>query len=418
MLFNLVLLYVIIFYSQLGSRVPALGAIRIELLVGVLIIIGILLNRSKDKDQTSVPGKLNYAIIFFLISLTLSILTAYWTTYAVESFINILKYASLYMMIVFTVDTETRLKKFIWVYLLMVFLIVGEPFIKVLSGSSGSHLGGATGLWAHYNSLGGFAAANIPFLYFLFTAENSRIKKILILLISISSVGSIIHTGSRTAYLGVLGVVCVLWFLSRRKIVGGIALFAIIIVLWTVMPDTFKDRFLTLRNADNVISGEEELDDSMVTRWQIIKDAYSIFCDRPVTGVGINCFPTARGAKFDRWQHTHNLYLQVLTEIGIVGAIAFTLLIYHIIHNLRLSKDLINPSEKGSKWLYALTNAVIVFLIARLIVGMFGMDLYENYWWLAGGLSVAILRVAREKTASRLRSDEAGSKVPVEMWHV
>ena len=54
-----------------------------------------------------------------------------------------------------------------------------------------------------------------------------------------------------------------------------------------------------------------------------------------------------------------------------------------------LDKQLMNL-----KILEASALAVYLFIIARLTLGLFGMDLYEIYWWFAGGLTIAIFNIA------------------------
>ncbi len=45
------------------------------------------------------------------------------------------------------------------------------------------------------------------------------------------------------------------------------------------------------------------------------------------------------------------------------------------------------------KLMEATTNAVFVFLLIRLVVGFFGSDLYQIYWWFALGLTIALLNM-------------------------
>ncbi|NKE72126.1 O-antigen ligase family protein [Candidatus Manganitrophus noduliformans] len=414
MLFRLVLLYIVIFYSQIGGRVPILGKIRIEFLVGSLALCLILMRKLDRSRKAESGNQFNYAIIFFFISMLITIPISYWPGKSIETLIRVLKYFSIYIMIVSTVDTEEKLKQFVWTYLMMVFLIVGEPFLGVITGNAtfGSHRGydrlmGATGLWAHPNSLGGFASANLPFLYFLYKAENSKLKRWLILAIAVSSIGSIIFTGSRTAYVGVLGVVGAIWIVNPHKIRNIVLALFFLVVIWFVMPDDYRNQFLSLKSMDEVIlSKDEAVDGSMMERWEIVRDAWMIFLDHPFLGVGVDAFPTVRGARFNRWQDTHNLYLQVLTNLGIIGGIAFFNLMVSIFKNLtRTKRHLETLGGRENIWLSQLAQAVTIFVLGRLIVGMFGMDLYENYWWFAGGLSVVMRRVASARALSESQHD-------------
>ena len=57
---------------------------------------------------------------------------------------------------------------------------------------------------------------------------------------------------------------------------------------------------------------------------------------------------------------------------------------------------------KDLELVVACARGLFLFVIVRLILGVFGMDLYEIYWWFAIGLTIAIFnigRAAEEKTS-------------------
>ncbi len=43
--------------------------------------------------------------------------------------------------------------------------------------------------------------------------------------------------------------------------------------------------------------------------------------------------------------------------------------------------------------LQAICRALAGFIFVRLVLGIFGMDLYEIYWWFAGGLAISLLKI-------------------------
>ncbi len=404
MLFKCVLAYVVVFYSQIGMRIPLLGSLRLEFVLGSFILIALVVAKMQGVVQTDRYTSLTGSIVFLFVAMALSVPGSYWITKSVDTMLAVFKMFSLYIMIMATIDTEAKLRQFMWVYVFMVALIVGEPFIGVFTGSANwdNHRGypklmGATGLWAHPNSLGGFASANLAFLYYLFLAEQQRIKKYFLLGLGIMSLGTIILTGSRTAYVGIIGIAFVIWLRSARKGLAIAVLSAGVALTWIVAPQAYKDQFLTMGSIGDVVQGEKADDGSMNERWEIVTDAIEIFLDHPIFGVGVDAFMTARGERFDRWQDTHNLYLQILTNVGIIGLVAFVIMLYSIFQSLGKAKQLLHQAQsEHSLWLENLANAVGVFLSARLIVGMFGMDFYENYWWLAAGLAGVLVRLATE----------------------
>ena len=404
MLFKCVLAYVVVFYSQIGTRIQPLESLRPELVLGSLILIAIGATWKQPAGTVARSIQLSGSIVFLFVAMALSIPGSYWITKSVDTMLGVFKMFSLYIMIMATIDTEAKLRQFMWVYVFMVTLIVGEPFIGVFTGSANwdDHRGypklmGTTGLWAHPNSLGGFAAANLAFLYYLFLAEQQKMKKYFLLGLGLMSLETIILTGSRTAYVGIIGIAFLIWLRSARKGLAIAMLIAGLVLTWIVAPQAYKDQFLTMASIGDVVQGEQTGDGSINERWEIVTDAVEIFLDHPIFGVGVDAFMTVRGERFNRWQDTHNLYLQILTNVGIVGLLAFVIMLYSIFQSLGKAKQVLHRTRsEHSLWLENLANAVAVFLSARLIVGMFGMDFYENYWWLAAGLAGVLFRLATE----------------------
>lgn len=409
MLFKCVLAYLVVFYSQIGLRFPPLGSLRIELILGVVILVWIGVIRMQEGARVDRNGSLTVAIIFLFVAMALSIPGSAWKGRSVDTMFTVFKMFSLYIMIIATIDTETKLRQFMWVYILMVALVVGEPFVGTFTGSAiwDYHRGypklkGMTGLWEHPNSLGGFAAGNLAFLYYMYFAEKKTLGRVFLIGLGAVSLGTIVYTGSRTAYVGVIGLGIIVWLRSSRKGLTLAAIPFLLALVWILAPEAYKNQFLSIGTAGSVVQGEESDDGSMNDRWEIITDAVAIFLDHPILGVGVDAFMAARGERFDRWQDTHNLYLQVLTNIGIIGAVAFLVLLYRIFDSLNKAKQALNLNRTGSTlWLESLANGVGAFLGARLIVGMFGMDLYENYWWLAAGLAGVLLRLTDKDDSSK-----------------
>lgn len=66
---------------------------------------------------------------------------------------------------------------------------------------------------------------------------------------------------------------------------------------------------------------------SVATRLEYWSSSWRIFTDHPVTGIGIGAFPAVypsygtSSAKYERLEQTHNDYLQLLTDAGLIGAL-------------------------------------------------------------------------------------------------
>jgi len=134
-------------------------------------------------------------------------------------------------------------------------------------------------------------------------------------------------------------------------------------------------------------------------------------------GVGVASFPAAREARFGKRQDTHNLYMEVATNLGIQGLLVFfTFLAYLFVayrqvqstcaryrqNILRLLwRSGVSPPERRAAkrliddldLLVAVSKAAAGFIFVRLALGVFGMDLYETYWWFGAGLAICMLNM-------------------------
>jgi hypothetical protein len=231
----------------------------------------------------------------------------------------------------------------------------------------------------------------------------------------------IVFSGSRTGYVGLLGILVFLFFVTKAKKKFVVYTAALAVAAVVFVPGQYFERF------DTIYTMEEKEGASSATRIEILKDAVEIFASHPF-GVGIQAFPAVRKTTFGREQDTHNLYLEVATNLGIQGLFVFGLLIFKLLQTLRASEkeivrqigllreklaEVVGDSShdpaggivahiKDLELVVACARGLFLFVIVRLILGVFGMDLYEIYWWFAIGLTIAIFnigRAAEEKTS-------------------
>ena len=159
-------------------------------------------------------------------------------------------------------------------------------------------------------------------------------------------------------------------------------------------------------------------------RIQILSDSFEVFIRHPF-GVGVSAFPLVREEYFGMKQDTHNLYLEIATNLGFQGLIAFGLLYTAFVrrfnsirHSLgaqlysmsKLTSDRFGEGEmklhakheKDLNLFLAMVNAILVYLLLRLVLGLFGHDLYEIYWWIVIGFVFSLNKlntIAEKRTA-------------------
>lgn len=407
--------YVMTWYMQLGGRVDLLGAIRFEFLIGVTLICLSILGPKSTAKANDNPLAVYLGLYFFtlLSQVALSVDVAHsWNVF----FNRILKFSMLALFITSFITSPKALRWFLIAFLLACAKIGSEGFLGWLSGSlmwqnqGIMRLHGPTGNYAHPNSFSGFAVGLLPFLYFLFPAFNKPLKGLLLITVLFTLI-IIVYTGSRTGYVGTFAVLAYIFYISKNKKAFLKVVAIVSLIGLSQIPEDYFERFTS------IYTGEDKEGKSTEKRIEILRDAGQVFLSHPM-GVGIGAFPIVRAEMFGRHQDTHNLYLEILTNIGIHGFIIFSLLIIKLLKLLkslrssigRQIKDLeaslslnnntkldccenINTHLKDLKLLIAVVQSVSAFIIARLSLGLFGMDLYEIYWWLGVGLAISLNRM-------------------------
>ncbi len=392
--------YVIEWYLQLGDRIPVLGEIRFEFIYALfLIVIAFLFTPKIDSDCP-----LNFYIILYFIVLVVQIPFSYDFNTSWDVFIDrIIKFAFLAFFIAAFVRSPTHLKYFLAAFLLACLKMGQEGLEGRISGAliwenqGVMRLHGATPNYAHPNSFSGMALGTLPFIYYLWPLSNKYIRFTL-LLIALLSLNIILYTGSRTGYVGLLGLLVYMYINTKAK--RKLVIYSILVALIALpfIPADYAGRF------DSIFTGKEKEGHSEETRIQIIEDAWQIFIQNPL-GLGVSAFPKKRMDTFGRNQDTHNLYLQIATNLGVQGLIIVGLLIFKILKTLKgirsaasnLIRELDSSKRQLSKVLLddlrlieAVAFATSAFIIIRLVLGLFGMDLYEIYWWFAIGITFSL----------------------------
>lgn len=387
------------FYLQIGYRWPVFGAVRHELWIALVlgpIAIIRMVKESGWRDSTIIQWSV--ALILWMVVMVAA------SDYPGESWSvvrdRVLKMAGLGLIIAGFVNHPRLLILFVGIYLLSFLKITQEGITGLITGSmvwenqGVPRLHGSTPNYHHPNSLAGTQLSVLPFILCLIPTVKGLLKKALIAQAALTII-VIVICGSRTAYLA--GLICLLMMLIKSGTVKQkFSLMLIVPILaLAFIPDAYWSRFET------IFTQEEIQGRSFETRVQILRDAIGTFVENP-GGIGVGAFPAYRMFNYGRVQDTHNLYLQVATNLGVVGLViffGFILAIYRSLKRMSIRlRDLTveNIEQQGTleysylRILRAICNATIWFLIIRLLLGLFGHDLYEIYWWFAAGIAIAI----------------------------
>lgn len=405
--------YTITWYLQVGYRVSMLGEIRFEFIYAAFLIL--LAFFTTDKLNLDCPVIKGIQLLFLVMIIQIPFSHDFEISWNI--FIDrVIKFSFMAVFIVCYVRSPKQLLLFIGAFLLACMKMGQEGMIGQITGNmvwenqGVLRLHGSTPLYTHPNSFSGMAIGTLPFVIYIFPIANKFFKTLLLLQL-VFALNIVLYTGSRTGYVAFLGFLFLFSLKSKKKMKIFILLLVIAAIIVPRIEEQYIQRFTT------IFTGEEIEGASMDARRQILEDAIKIFTEYPF-GVGVAAFPTVRMRTFGRSQDTHNLYLEVATNLGIQGLIVFfyfTYLLMTCLTNIQkqiirqkekinkdydslVSKNGLNEVEKHLNDLNLIENiskAVYFFIAVRLFLGLFGMDLYEIYWWFSSGLTVSLFSINR-----------------------
>lgn len=121
-----------------------------------------------------------------------------------------------------------------------------------------------------------------------------------------------------------------------------------------------------------------------VAKWKVQMQRFSA---SPFTGLGFGGYWGVSGPEDDVGVSPHNLYVQILVKLGVIGLVLYLLIIACILRNIK----------KGIKVLREQNDPEIAILISGIIVLLASHAFYivyslEDYSWIFIGLSIAVLR--------------------------
>ncbi len=204
----------------------------------------------------------------------------------------------------------------------------------------------------------------------------------------------LIFTWSRGAWLGLL-IAMMIFLLMYSKKVLVLGLFGILAIpfLPFVLPQSILNRFLSIGNLG---------DTSTSYRVHIWEGTFSMLRDHFLGGIGVGTgvfgevYPRYALSGIETAPHSHNLYLQILTETGIIGFLLFVIFLFTFVK--RNFTFYAKPLPAASR---IMTAALFCGILAVLAQGMTDYIWY-NYrvflvFWLQIGLCAAVCRTTEEE---------------------
>lgn len=372
---------------------PVLQPLRPALLLTALTLLAVIFSGGQ-KLSNAFSLKEAKRFLFFIAIMIFGIPFAFHRRVAFESVflgysVNIL----FFLFLTSEVDSLKKLKSLVLIISLSNFLF---SFFGYFLGSFHGGRFGIYGSMFDENDIAYVLVSLFPLSLFYLLSNQGLLKKALGITVICSSIIVILMSGSRG---GLLGLTTVLAILLLTKFGGmkksqKILTIGLIIGVYFVIKDRINiERYLTLLE----IGSDYNISDE-TGRTQIWKKAIMLMFYHPITGVGVECFSMALGYMREGmglqpiWQATHNAFLQIGAEVGLIGFVVFILInLRSLLTFLYISKIKAMSSEAHE--IRILAGLMFLGFIGHLVTANFLSQGYSSYFVLYFALAGIIRRL-------------------------
>ena len=269
--------------------------------------------------------------------------------------------------------------------------------------------GGRLGDLVYYdaNDLGLVLVCTLPMVEWFATHSIS----ISIRLVALATAGilllTIVKTGSRGAFLGLVTIVAYSIFFKRSASIPRRMILGIITAV--VLAGAGTTRYWNMM--DTIVHPTKDYNwvgNSQTGRMDIWKRGVGYMLDNPITGVGVNAFSRAEGTISPlaarqayglplKWSAAHNSFLQVGAEMGFPGLAAFLALLFGGLFKTRQAVTL--ALSMGDERAAAMADALATSIVGFMVTAFFLSEAYHSYIYLVLGMGIGLYRSLVRQTA-------------------
>lgn len=372
-----------------------------------IVLAGALLRWAAGRERFAAPRELA-AFAALVVAYVLASLFAADRSAAAAETLDLLSYGAVVAMLMLLLDTPAWLRRAVWAVVLGVGLLALLAIVQQLTKNYGSSYAGFAAVLPagdamrsagplNPNPFGQVLATAAVLAFYLARLHPRLPARAFAAAIAVACVVAVVYTQSRAALLALLVVsvaVGVLHGVRVRVLAAGLCAAIALGVL--VLPQSLQERVGALSDAAS--SGATTADDtSLRGRTSENIAGLQMWADHPLLGVGPDNFegqyrsysadigidprPQDRGA--------HNLYLESLAEIGLLGTIAFAAVLWLALAGAWRARSRLEGRDA------LLGEGLFVALCAFLICAVTLHSAYARYEWIFLGLGLAAGCLAR-----------------------
>lgn len=353
------------------------------------------------KDFRIRARPLTFLIILYFAWLLCSL---FYSGYHKESSDRILRWLRYFVLFFALVDyfskDKKRIDRFFWALIaIATFTFISGIFQEITGFSILRHdrtvnkldaMRRISASFVHPNDFAAYIITVLPLTFAFLVPSLKKWKRMILVVACLLGFYCLFKTSSRGAWLGFLTAIILFFAFYNKKI--SIAIPIVLAATLLAVPGG-RDRFLNLFSQEH---------NTVWERMQLWKGTWAMIKEHPVVGWGLNTFsryfPLYKPAEYPDLRYTHNCYLQMWSEIGIIGLIIFvSILVAVFALTLRGIRKKMDTGFKGFV-LAGLICGYLAFLIqSALDTNLYSLVLTFHFWALTACI-VSINAVLKERT--------------------
>ena len=410
----LFLLYAWVCVGRPQEIVPALIVLRLGLVTGGLALLAWLRAPGwfSDKVPVEVPIVRDVMVLVGVAMITVPI--SVWPAHSLLFLFNVfLKTVLLFLLVIYWCRSVQDVRRLLWVYCIASVAVV---IPGVLSGHAGQERYSLESLSYDPNDIALLQVMALPLIVYLYSTSARRLRVVLAGMALLCLYG-VVLTQSRGGFLALIVVGSLILSRSSMSRSAKMSIVALGIVVFGVLAGTaWKERIRTMWDP------QTEYDQTAGGRTEVWKASLVLLATHP-WGVGIDNFVTAEGLSHGgtgKWSASHNSFLGIAVELGVVGLVIFIRLLrgtMKTLHQIKLSihpraptvlvrrvasrRPLKGPQELDERGhLFHIAEAVEITLWGFIVGGFFLSQAYSAMLYIMLALGLVLARLAQLRTVA------------------
>lgn len=304
-----------------------LGELRVERIY-VLIFMSILFF---TREKRFISSPINGAVVCLTLTLLLSgIFGINWSN-SWPFIIDYIKYVIFYFMVILSVRNEEDFRLVLLAFVAVMFIYVGksawEFFVhdRYIFRMGIKRMCGIDVTYSDPNSFAASICYSLPLAWAMIRSkfQHAWVTRFL-WAYGLLALTAIMFTGSRSGMVAFLLFLLLLVMGSSRKVLGILLVGLTLMLSWDYMPEDLQSRFLSTFSDEYAYKGHTA---DAAGRTKGFIHGLELFQQHPVLGVGPDNFRFTWPGR-EKGFNAHNVYGQLLGELGAVGVFSFGLLLW------------------------------------------------------------------------------------------